>query len=210
LAEVQEKAWLEQAIAGDPDAFAWLMTHYAGRIFGLCYSLLGNRQDAEDCTQEAFIKAYRSLQQYQYKSSFYTWLYRIAVNTCLDLQRKSRHPAAFSLDEVRAGEDSSMPMQLPDPGPLPDEAAINQELGQMIRAEIARLPDYLRETLVLRDIEGFSYCEIAQLMHISEGTVKSRLFRARAQVMQAVRSQEQSSRPLRLNHQQPGPDNLEG
>ncbi len=192
MADEQETNLLKKAAAGDPDAFSSLMSQYAGRIYGLCFSLLNNRQDAEDCTQDAFIKAFRSIRQYQFKSSFYTWLYRIAVNTCLDLLRHQQHPPVLSLDEAREGEDHDLPLQVADPGPLPDETAISHELGDIIRQEIACLPDYLQETLVLRDIEGFAYHEIAQMLHISEGTVKSRLFRARSQLMQAIRSREQT------------------
>ena len=207
MADEQELLWLQKAVAGDLDAFSSLMNHYAGRIYGLCFSLLANRQDAEDCTQDTFIKAYRSIAQYQFKSSFYTWLYRIAVNTCLDLQRRMQHPSVLSLDEASEGDEHDLPLQVADPSPLPDEAAISHELGAIIRTEIAQLPDYLRETLVLRDIEGFAYHEIAQMLHISEGTVKSRLFRARSQLMQAIRAREQSQPPARLKNKEPAAPN---
>lgn len=206
MTEEHEQQWLERAVSGDTEAFSALMARYAGRIYGLCFSLLNNRQDAEDCTQETFLKAFRSISQYQFKSSFYTWLYRIAVNTCLDLQRRARHPAPLSLDETRDGDEHDMPLQVADPGPLPDDTAISHELGELIRYEIASLPDYLRETLILRDIEGFAYAEIAVMLHISEGTVKSRLFRARSQLMKAIRAREQNQPPQRLKHNRTDPD----
>lgn len=188
-----ENRWLLLARDGDEEAFAELMSRYLPRIFSLCFSLLGQRQDAEDCTQETFIKAYRSLKYYQFLSSFYTWLYRIAVNTCLDHQRRSSRYLAYSIDQPADLEDGSPLLQIPDEGPLPDEELERQEDDTRLRYEISCLPEHLRDIVVLRDLEQFSYREIAEMLDISEGTVKSRLFRARARLMQALKSWEQSA-----------------
>ena len=186
MALADEKQLIDRARAGDGDAFGELMDGYLQRIFRLCCGLTGNQQDAEDCTQETFLKAFRSLHLYQYKASFYTWIYRIAVNVCLDFQRAQHHRTTISLDQT-FGEDEQT-LQIKDDSPLPDEQAINHELGTALLQQISQLSEPMREVLILRDIEGLTYDEIARLMKLSEGTVKSRLFRARNQVVKGMRS----------------------
>lgn len=198
VTEDLERLQLERARSGDPDAFSYLVERYLPRIYGACFGFLGNRQDAEDCAQETFIKAFRAIGDYNFLASFYTWLYRIAVNTCLDYRRKTSRLPAFSLDEALETDDSQVFWQIADETPLPDELAESAEMRQMIHAEIKHLPEYLREILVLRDIEGFSYHELANLLRISEGTVKSRLSRARHQLMLGIQKREQTLIKRRL------------
>jgi RNA polymerase sigma-70 factor, ECF subfamily len=198
VAEEIGKDLLEQARRGDPEAFSVLVEHYAARLFGACFSYLGNRQDAEDCVQETFIKAYRSIRDYHFLSSIYTWLYRIAVNTCLDIKRKNSRVIVYSLDEALDTEDSQVYSQFADQSPLPDEQVESAESRKMIRQEIDNLPDYLREILILRDLEGFSYHELSRLLHLSEGTVKSRLSRARRQLTENISLREQTGCSGRL------------
>ena len=171
--EIFERKVLEQARGGDQDAFAILVDCYSGRIFSACFSFLGNRQDAEDCAQDTFIKAYHAIGDYNFLSSFYTWIYRIAINTCLDFRRRNRKNQVISLDEAIETDDSQVFQQIPDRGPLPDDQAESAEITALVRQEISRLPGYLREILVLRDLEGLSYHELAEILRLSEGTVKS-------------------------------------
>jgi RNA polymerase sigma-70 factor, ECF subfamily len=180
----------EKAQAGDNDAFSDLVALFGGRIFSACYSFLGNRQDAEDCVQETFIKAYRAIHDFNFMASFYTWLYRIAMNTCLDYRRKTARRQTFSIDESIEIEDSQVALQFADDKPLPAEQAEQNELCQMIREEISALPPLMRQIIVLRDLEGLSYRELADLLELSEGTVKSRLSRARMQLMQRIKNRE--------------------
>ena len=196
--EDAERQALEDARTGDPEAFAVLVELYSARIFSACFSHLGNRQDAEDCVQETFIKAYRGIGDYSGRSSFYTWIYRIAINTCLDFRRKNRHYPSLSIDEVLETDDSQVFQQVPDRGPLPDELAESAEMTCLVRQEIENLPDYLREIIILRDLEGLSYHELSQILHLSEGTVKSRLSRARSHLMEKIRMREQSAAKPRL------------
>jgi RNA polymerase sigma-70 factor, ECF subfamily len=196
--EEPEHDKLEEARAGDPDAFAVLVEKYSARIYGTCFRILGNRQDAEDCAQDTFIKAFRAFREYNGLSSFYTWIYRIAVNTCLDYRRKSRKTIVYSLDEAFDTEDSQVYLQIADNAPLPDELAESAETSRLVHQEISHLPEYLRDILVLRDLEGLSYHELAQILHLSEGTVKSRLSRARSQLMNKIRQREQSAHRPRL------------
>ena len=201
MTEDPERLQLEHARNGDLEAFSALVERYSARVYGVCFSYLGNRQDAEDCAQETFVKAFRGIADYQFLSSFYTWIYRIAANTCMDFRRRQSKHATVSLDEAMETDDSQVFWQVPDRGPLPDELAIQAETRQLIREGIAQLPDFLREIIVLRDLEGLSYHELASLLNLSEGTVKSRLSRARNQLMLLLSQQEQSDEKRRLKNQ---------
>jgi RNA polymerase sigma-70 factor (ECF subfamily) len=187
MAQEDEKQWLARAMAGDVEAFGLLADFYLPRIFNLCLGLTGNRQDAEDCAQDTFLKAFKAMGLYQAKSSFYTWLYRIAVNVCMDFQRSAHRRQAYSLDQAIGEEEQTL--QIRDDSPLPDELAISHELGQQLLSQIGLLPEPMRDVLILRDIEGLAYEEIASLLRLSAGTVKSRLFRARGQVMRGMARQ---------------------
>ncbi len=193
MIEEPERQLLEKARKGEPEAFSILVEKYSARLFGACFSLLGNRQDAEDCVQDTFIKAYCAIAEYNFMAAFYTWLYRIAINTCLDYHRKNSRNNAFSLDESLDVEDSQVYLQVADQSPLPDEQAETAEMQEMIRQEIGCLPQSLQEILILRDLEGLSYHELAKTLLLSEGTVKSRLSRARHQLMERIRLREQSA-----------------
>jgi RNA polymerase sigma-70 factor (ECF subfamily) len=193
-----DKDTLESACQGDPEAFSVLVERYSARIYGTCFNYLGNRQDAEDCVQETFVKAFRCMAEYRFRSSIYTWLYRIAVNTCLDFKRKNNRAIVYSLDEALETEDSQVFSQIPDTAPLPDEQVEEKETRAMIREEIDRLPGYLREILIMRDLEGLSYHELASLLQLTEGTVKSRLSRARCLLTERVAMREQTGGRSRL------------
>lgn len=204
MTEDPERLQLELARNGDLDAFSVLVERYSARVYGVCYSYLGNRQDAEDTAQETFVKAFKAMRSYQFLSSFYTWIYRIAANTCMDFRRRSSKLSAVSLDEAMETDDSQVFWQIPDQGPLPDELAIQAETRQLIREGITKLPDFLQEIIILRDLEGLSYHELADLLNLSEGTVKSRLSRARYQLMLLLTRQEQRDDGQRLKKQKDG------
>jgi RNA polymerase sigma-70 factor (ECF subfamily) len=196
----REQALVERAQKGDTEAFGELAYFYLPRIYNVCLGLTGNRQDAEDSSQETLLKAYHALSGFKEQASLYTWLYRIAVNVCFDLKRSQKNHSIISLDQTYGEEEVTL--QLEDPLPLPDEQAISQELGQHLREAIASLRQDLRDVLVLRDIEGFSYDEIGKLLKLSPGTVKSRLFRARRQVMDHLNAKPENpaSRWPEQNH----------
>lgn len=190
--DVKESHLVKQAQNGDEDAFSLLVERYATRLYGVCFHLLGNREDAEDCVQESFIKIYRSLTGYRFRSSFYTWAYRISVNVCLDYRRKNNRGKTVSLDEGPETSSGQLFYQVADELPLPDQLLERSELTELIREELSLLPAYLRDIVILRDLEGLSYAELAGLLKISEGTVKSRLFRGRKQLMERIRYREQN------------------
>jgi len=167
-----------QAQRGDAAAFGRLVERHQDALFnGIC-RMVNQRQDAEDLAQEVFVKAFRNIARFEGRSAFYTWLYSIAVNAVISHRRKAgtrRRLAAVSLD---AGTDDQA-IDVADCSTLPDVAAEHHELGDRIEQAIARLDDEQRVMVVLRDIEGFDYEAIGTMLGCPQGTVKSRLHRAR-------------------------------
>ena len=200
-----ERALVTRCLDGDLDAFDQLVLLHQDRIFNLCYWLLGNREDAADAAQDAFVRAFRSLHTFRGDSAFGTWLHRIGVNASLDvMQRRKRIPLPYS-DLDKSGEAESDADELasrlaeenPNPAastPPSDPAAISaqRERRHAVREALAALPEHYRLALVLFDIEGHSYDEIAQTLRLPLGTVKSRINRARL----ALRERLQSTREL--------------
>ena len=168
-----------EASKGSIEAFEQLVEIYFTGIVSVCYSITGQSQDAEDCAQESFVKAYRNIRKYDASASFFTWIYRIAINTCYDLKRKHKRIPLVSMDESNETEDGVLFFQWEDTAPLPDQQLIHRISDQKVQELIDRLPLKHNRILRLRDIEGLSYQEIAELENINEGTVKSRLARAR-------------------------------
>ena len=168
------------ARAGDPEAFAALVGRYEARITRLVRGMVPE-SDTEDVTQEAFLKAYRKLGAFDGRSSFYTWLYRIAANTAMDWRKRERHRRHAPLPETPDGEDAT-----PAQGPGPGHAAERREMAERIDAAIAALPRKYHEILVLREVEGLAYDEIAERLRLSKGTVESRLFRARERLRERL------------------------
>lgn len=187
----QETELLKRAVAGDTDAFADLVDRYAGRLYGVCFSILGNHADAQDCVQEAFLKAFRTMHRFHFSSSFYTWIYRIAANTCYDLLRHNQRRPTDSLDEPSTYQDGDQYRQISDQGLLPDDQLVQKETVHTVRRALKRLPENLQRLIILRDLEGLSYENIAEMEKLRPGTVKSRLFRARVALADQLRLMEQ-------------------
>lgn len=173
-----ERLLIEQAKKGDADAFAQLYLEQAPRVYALCLRMCGNDADAQDAVQEVMLKAWRHLGRFRQHSSFSTWLYRIALNTCRDMLRRQKTPAV----SIELMEESGR--QLCHPG-FEDASARRQELEQAL----ARLSYSHRMMVVLRDIQGLSYEEIAGTLHLPVGTVRSRLNRARTQLRQIYQAE---------------------
>jgi len=155
--------------SGDRNAFGELVRRYQDRVYNLCRYMTEDADDARDVAQDVFIKAYGALKNYRPDAGFYTWLYRIAVNTCLDFKKKSR---TSQLDDEHAESLSSGE-------PSPEELYESKEVGRIINAALQSLPGKLRAVIVLREMDGLSYEETAAVLGVSTGTVKSRLARAR-------------------------------
>ncbi len=163
---------------GDVAAFEELVRRYQDRVYNLCRYLLRDPRDAQDAAQNVFMKAYRGLNDFRPDSSLYTWLYRIAVNTCLDHKRKSRREA------LKYKSLAELP---PSPEPYPQQIYEAKEAARTVQQALAELREDQRAAIVLREIEGLSYEEIADVLHISPGTVKSRISRAREELRRILR-----------------------
>lgn len=174
------------AKAGDNAAFEELVSRYEGKIFGMTMSITGNRADAEDATQEAFLKSYAHLGTFQGDSRFYTWLVRIAANEALMRLRK-RRPGEFSIDEpVSVGDEDLMPRDLEEWRPNPEQDYARAEIEQILNEAIERLDADFRIVFLLRDVEEMSTEETAEALGMSIPAVKSRLLRARLKLRQKL------------------------
>ena len=178
---------VNRAAAGDHDAFRVLVERYQDRAYGLALRVMRDEEQARDVVQEAFLKAYRSLSRFEGRSSFYTWFYRVVMNLCIDAKRRQPPGRMVEWDETHAleapvgtGLDAVDPARQQADGPAGDlERA---ELRETIRRAIEDLPDDARQTLLLREVDGLSYAEIAKSLGIPKGTVMSRLHHARRRV----------------------------
>ncbi|MBP7689191.1 MAG: sigma-70 family RNA polymerase sigma factor [Thermoflexales bacterium] len=178
---MDEAALIESARKGSLDAFNTLVLTYQHQVYNLAYRIMGEEAAASDATQEAFISAYKNLKSFR-GGSFKSWLMRIVTNACYDdLRRRKRRPAT-SLDELTDGEDGEAEFDVPTPEDGPETIAQRHELAGLIQQGITTLPDDQRIVLVLSDVQGMSYEEIASITNSNLGTVKSRLSRARAKL----------------------------
>lgn len=172
---------VERARRGDVHAFEQLISQYERKVYNLAYRLTGSHEDASDVAQEAFIRAYSSLPEFRGDSSFATWLFRIVNNACLDELRKRKRQRVTSLDETFTMEDGEVDRQLAiaDEADGPEQALERVEIQRAVQESINSLDEEYRVVVVMRDIQGYSYNEIADALGINLGTVKSRLNRAR-------------------------------
>jgi RNA polymerase sigma-70 factor (ECF subfamily) len=184
-----DMALVERALDNDLAAFEQLVTRYQGKIIAYAARMLNDHDEAEDVAQEAFVKAYRSLDSFRGAASFSTWLYRIVTNLCIDRarMRKRRPQQAYSLDEPYDKEEDSGGREVADTSFEPSQNAERDELRRQVRVTVGEMPDKLRQVLVMCDIQGMPYEQIAQVLDCPIGTVKSRLFHARADLARRLR-----------------------
>jgi RNA polymerase sigma-70 factor (ECF subfamily) len=173
---------------GDPSAYRGLVERYQGRVYSLICGMVRDREEARDLTQDAFIKAYKNLHRFRLESSFYTWLYRITVNLSIDFRRKAYRGRETSLDETRITPEDA---HHTGPRPLanPSQNLHRKQLGARIHDAIESLPDDQRTAIVLREIQGLSYKEIAETVGCAEGTVMSRLYYGRKKLQSILRDE---------------------
>ena len=181
---------VERSQRGDQAAFQQLVERYQWKVYSVAYGYCRNREDALDRVQEAFVKAYRNIGGFQATSSFYTWLYRVTANVCIDfLRREKRHRYGVDYDDGIQRRDTAE-TQWPTSGSMahtnPDKALRNRELGDQLQKAVEKLSESHRDSLLLREIDGLSYEELAEVLDIPKGTVMSRLHHARNQLKKTL------------------------
>src|SRR3954467_2629533 len=181
-----EQVLVQAARQGDIGAFEELVKRYDRNVFRIANHITQNREDAEDVVQDAFLKAYQNLGQFQGQSKFYTWLVRIAVNEALMRLRRRRPERMVSLDEDIKTDEDSMPREVADWAPNPEQLYTQAELKDILGKTIQGLPPSFRTVFVLRDVEGLSTEETADALELSVPAVKSRLLRARLQLRERL------------------------
>lgn len=186
-ADTSDLSLVHRVQQGDRGAFDLLVLKYQHKVVKLVMRYVRNPAEAEDVAQEAFIKAYRALPQFRGDSAFYTWLYRIAINTAKNaLVARDRNPVSLEREMERGDESQDMISKLRDPE-TPEGLALTEEIRSIVNSAIEALPEDLRTAIVLRELEGMSYEEIAQSMECPVGTVRSRIFRAREAIDRRLR-----------------------
>lgn len=185
--EVADQYLVERCKHDDLDAYEVLVERYRNRILNYVARFSG-AADAEDLTQEVFIRAYLAIRKFRGQSSFQTWLYRIANNVCVDsYRRRCRDRTAYSLDESKDTGEGEVEREIPDWSADPEGVAQSRELQALVQKTLLTLSEKLRSVIILHDLEGLSYEEIAETLQIPIGTVKSRLFNARLELREKLR-----------------------
>jgi RNA polymerase sigma-70 factor (ECF subfamily) len=179
-------ALVHAAKGGDVSAFEQLVKRYDRNIFRIAQHITQNREDAEDIVQDAFLKSYENLDRFQENSKFYTWLVRIAVNESLMKLRRRRSDRTVSLDEDIETEEDNIPREVADWSPNPEQLYKQGELKEILKKTTQGLPASFRTVFVLRDVEGLSTEETAEVLELSIPAVKSRLLRARLQLRERL------------------------
>jgi RNA polymerase sigma-70 factor (ECF subfamily) len=194
----EERRLVEVAQRGDVASFNELVRLFEGRVYNLCYRMLGDPDSAADAAQDAFLSAFRNLRSFR-GGSFRSWMLRIATNTCYDVLRVRKRRPSVSLDIEADDETDSSPLQIADTAESPDDFAQRRELAAAIQHGLTLLPDEQRIVLILSDIQGLAYEEIAQITNSNLGTVKSRLSRGRARLREVLKAGELL--PTRYRHE---------
>jgi RNA polymerase sigma-70 factor (ECF subfamily) len=192
---IDSRLLIRQAQTGDIRAFEELVAIYQDKIVTMSYYLTGNQADAQDLAQEVFVQAYTKLRSFRQEANLGTWLHRIAINMWSNMQRRQKFSNLLSLDDpVQTGEgEFTRSVVADDPAGDPEEALEDKELQESVRQALRSLSEEYRIVLVLREIEGYSYEEIAKITGCSLGTVKSRMSRARQALKEIVTGQSQHS-----------------
>jgi len=186
LDQLEDRDLIDRVIDGDQASYGLLVQRYQSKIFAVAYGVLRHREDAREVAQEVFIKAYRNLPSFRRDSSFYTWIYRITVNLAIDFQRKAFRKRETTFEDVKLA-----PNEISSTGPRPMGNPVQQleekQLGATIQEAIETLPADQRTAIILREVQGLSYKEIAETMGCAEGTVMSRLYYARKKLQELLK-----------------------
>lgn len=177
---------LRRACKGDVQAFEELMQSHESRIYAIALRMMGNREDAQDCAQEAMVRIYRAMGSFKGQSALATWIYRITMNTCLDELRRRKARKVTSLDSLVDNGWSPT-----DTGDTPEEHGLRVEKQNALNRAIQSLPDDMRAAIILRDVKGYSYDEIASILDANVGTIKSRISRGREKLREILSKQSE-------------------
>jgi RNA polymerase sigma-70 factor, ECF subfamily len=180
---IDDLTLIERFKNGDTSAFEDIVLKYQDKIYNLCRHMLGNAHNAEDAAQDAFLKAFQALPTFRPDASLYTWLYRIATNTCIDYKRKPVFESLFG----GSGEGENLVHDRASDAPSPEKLYQSKQIDQALQKSLGRLSPKLRAIIVLKEIEELSYEEIADTLDISMGTVKSRIARARTALQRLMK-----------------------
>lgn len=181
----EDRSLIDSFLSGDQDAFSRILSQYKDLVYNVCYRLLEDPLDAEDCSQDTFVKVYYGLKDFKFKSKFKTWLYRIAVNTCknkLASKEYRRRRNMVELDKPVAMIDDILMPEIQDPGPSVEAMVMKKDTIRRVLKAIGALPTLEKTLIVLCDLEDVSYEEIAAITGLKLGTVKSKLARARSRL----------------------------
>lgn len=192
LSREEDAAMVKAVLGGDSTAYRGLVEKYQTRVYSMVYGMIRNREDARDLTQEAFVKAFNNLKSFRLEASFYTWLYRIAMNVSIDFTRKRKRREVAGFEEDIANRDADGGIDEVHHQDSPSRSLERKQLYARIMDALEKLPADQKQVILLRELEGLSYKEIADVMGIPEGTVMSRLFYARKK-MQKLLAAERSS-----------------
>ncbi len=176
-----DTALVQRAQANDRAAFNEIVLRYKSKVYNYIFRMIHSALDAEDLTQETFVRAYQSIRSFQSRASLNTWLFRIATNLCIDYSRRNKRVAGMTTSLSQEGsEEEEVEREIPDRAFDPQRLLLNKELGLKLNAALAELPEKLRTVVLLYDVEGLPYEEIAAIVGCPLGTVKSRIFNARS------------------------------
>lgn len=186
----EDRLLVERLQAGERYAFEELVNKYHGSVFSLALRLTNDREDARDITQDTFLKVYNNIARFRGDAELRTWIYRITVNQAANNQRWWRRRRRSSTISIDADDNDSSPIsqQLPCPGQTPEQQALAAEQRRIIMAALGKVKFDFRVAVILRDIEGLSYEEIAETLEVSVGTIKSRIARGREELRQQLKS----------------------
>ncbi|MBB6214934.1 RNA polymerase sigma-70 factor (ECF subfamily) [Anaerosolibacter carboniphilus] len=186
---------IEKSKQGDVESFEMLIKSYQTLAYNIAFRMLGNVEDASDATQEALVKVFKSIHSFQGQSSFSTWLYRIVTNTCLDELRKRKRQKVYSYHNPVEMEDGEIDRDVVDPNSSTEEIFEKKEEIKSIQDAIQALPEQHKTVIILRDIKGLSYEQISEILDCPQGTIKSRISRARLALKDIITNRELYQKP---------------
>ncbi len=193
----EDAALVAGAKTGDARAFELLVQRHEGKIFSLAQRMTRNREDAEDVVQQSFQKAFIHLKKFEGDSLFSTWLTRIAINEALMLLRRKRGSREVPIAESNTDDETALPLDIPDAGPSPEDSCLQREQERILSAAVKELTPGMRKAIQLRELGELSTGETAQVMGLSVGAVKARVFHGRRKLRQTLKLYVESTRPYR-------------